>query len=50
VLSGLKKGEQVVTHGTLRVRPGQSIEIKAVDDGQQPIDVLLSATPGGSGG
>ena len=50
VLSGLEKGERVVTHGTLRVRPGQSIEIKAVDDGQQPIDVLLSATPGGSGG
>jgi len=49
VLSGLQKGEQVVTHGTLRVRPGQLIAIKAIDDGQQPIDVLLSATPGDSG-
>ena len=49
VLSGLEKGERVVTHGTMRARPGQSITIKAVDDGQQPIDALLSATPEVSG-
>lgn len=45
VVSGLKAGEQVITHGTLRVRPGQAVAIQAIDDGLQPLDVLLSGTP-----
>jgi membrane fusion protein (multidrug efflux system) len=45
VVSGLEAGEQVVTHGTLRVRPGQAVAIQAVDDGHQPLDVLLSGAP-----
>lgn len=45
VVSGLKPGEQVVTHGTLRVRPGQAVAIKAIDDGLEPLDVLLSGAP-----
>jgi membrane fusion protein (multidrug efflux system) len=45
ILSGLIEGEQVITHGALRVRPGQAVAIRAVDDGLEPLDVLLSATP-----
>jgi membrane fusion protein (multidrug efflux system) len=45
VVAGLKAGEQVITHGTLRVQPGQAVAIRAVDDGLEPLDVLLSATP-----
>ncbi len=45
VTTGLAIGEQVVTHGGLRVRPGQSVVIKAIDDGSKPIDVLLSGAP-----
>jgi membrane fusion protein, multidrug efflux system len=41
VLDGLAEGDLVVTHGTLRVRPGGAIAIKAVDDGTQPIEELL---------
>jgi len=41
VLSGLEIGEQIVTHGTLKVRPGMPIRIKAVDDGSQPIEALI---------
>jgi len=48
VVSGLKPGEQVITHGTLRVRPGQAVAIRAVDDGTQPLDVLLSGKPPGA--
>lgn len=47
VKSGLELGEQVITHGGLRVRPGQSVAIKAIDNGEQPIEVLLSGTPAG---
>ena len=41
VLSGLAVGERIVTHGTLKVRPGMPVRIKAVDDGSQPIEVLI---------
>ncbi|MGD8418648.1 MAG: efflux RND transporter periplasmic adaptor subunit [Pseudomonadales bacterium] len=41
VLSGLSEGEQVITHGTLKVRPGMEVRIKAVDDGSRPIAELI---------
>lgn len=41
ILSGLEVGEQIVTHGTLKVRPGMPVRIKAVDDGSQPIEALI---------
>ncbi len=41
VLSGLAVGEQIITHGTLKVRPGMPVRIKAVDDGSQPIEALI---------
>ncbi len=45
IVSGLEAGEQVITHGSLRVRPGQAVAIRAVDDGLEPLEVLLSGTP-----
>jgi len=41
VLSGLAVGEQIITHGTLKVRPGMTVRIKAVDDGTRPIEELI---------
>jgi len=49
VLQGLSEGERVVTHGTLRVRPGQAVEIRAVDDGSQPLAELIEARPKAAG-
>lgn len=41
VLGGLAEGELVITHGTLRVRPGQRVAIRAVDAGGEPLEQLL---------
>ena len=36
IVAGLSEGEKVVTHGTLTVRPGQQVTIKAVETSDQP--------------
>jgi membrane fusion protein (multidrug efflux system) len=41
VLEGLSAGEHVVTHGTLRARPGQAVTVMAVQAGDEPLDALL---------
>jgi len=43
VLAGLAAGERVISHGTLKVRPGQQVSIAAVDDGSTPYDQLLQS-------
>jgi membrane fusion protein (multidrug efflux system) len=43
VLDGLAAGERVISHGTLKVRPGQQVSIAAVDDGSTPYDQLLQS-------
>lgn len=43
VLTGLNDGEQVVVHGTLRVRPNSPVTIKAVEDDNQTLDQMLTA-------
>lgn len=43
VISGVSAGEQVVTHGTLRVRPGAELEITAVEDEDTPLNKMLRA-------
>lgn len=48
VAEGLVDGEQVVTHGHLRIRPGQTVTITAIDDGSSTLPELLRALPGGS--
>jgi membrane fusion protein (multidrug efflux system) len=54
-LQGLREGERVITHGTLRVRPGQKVEVRAVDDGDRSLAEMLNdgaqaggSSPGGS--
>lgn len=46
ITAGLQAGERVVTHGTLRARPGQPVTILAVDTGDQPLARLLSGAKG----
>lgn len=46
VLSGLQPGERVITHGGLKARPGETVTIKAVDDGSRGLAELLRGGPG----
>jgi membrane fusion protein (multidrug efflux system) len=47
VLAGLVPGDKVITDGTLKVRPGEAVAIRAVDDGARPLhDLLESQTQG----
>ena len=41
ILSGLTTGEYVVTHGNSKVRPGDSLDVLAVDDGSVDIATIL---------
>lgn len=45
ILEGLRAGEKVITHGTTRVRPGDQVEISAVDDGSVSLRELLQKMP-----
>jgi membrane fusion protein (multidrug efflux system) len=47
VLEGLAAGDQVMTHGHTRVRPGDAVTISAVDDGSRTLPELLQSLPGG---
>ncbi|MBX2834933.1 MAG: efflux RND transporter periplasmic adaptor subunit [Micavibrio sp.] len=42
ILSGVKIGDKVVTHGTLRVRPGAPLEITATEKSNEPLNQLLN--------
>ena len=41
ILSGLKEGQQVVTHGTLKVRDGSLISIRAIEKNNESLSELL---------
>ncbi len=41
ILSGLSDDEYVVTHGNSRVRPGDSLDVLAVDDGSVDIATII---------
>jgi membrane fusion protein (multidrug efflux system) len=41
ILTGLNAGEHVVTHGNSKVRPGDSLDVLAVDDGSVDIATIL---------
>lgn len=45
VLEGLDAGDKVITHGTLKARPGMQVRIAAVDDGSMPLAELLKSLP-----
>ena len=41
ILSGLNEGQQVVTHGTLKIRDGALISIRAVEKDNESLSELL---------
>jgi len=41
ILDGLSAGEQVVTHGNSKVRPGDVLDVLAVDDGSVDISSII---------
>ena len=41
ILSGLKQGDQVVTHGNDKIRPGDELDVLAVDDGSVNIANII---------
>mgnify|MGYP000523642116 CR=1 FL=1 len=43
IVEGLEAGELVITDGTLKVRAGSKVSIRAMDDGTTPIHELLEA-------
>jgi membrane fusion protein (multidrug efflux system) len=45
VVAGLASGELVITDGTLKVRHGSRVAIRAVDDGRTPVHELLNSRP-----
>jgi len=45
VTAGLDVDETIISHGTLKVRPGAPVRIHAVDDGSRPIAELLKPDP-----
>ena len=47
ILSGLSEGEQVITHGTMSVRPGEAVSVMAVQKQEQPLRDMLSQAAGG---
>lgn len=51
VIRGLAAGDLVVTHGTLKVRPGAPLVIKAIDDGSSTVaEMLQDDAPAANGG
>ena len=42
ILAGLSAGERVITHGADKARPGQPVQILAIDDGSRPLSELLA--------
>jgi len=47
VTAGLDIGETIISHGTLKVRPGSPVRIQAVDDGSRPLAELIKPDPDG---
>lgn len=49
VLSGLEEGDLVITQGTQRARPGQAVDVRAVDDGSKTLSEMLRGNTGKPG-
>ncbi|MEA1052936.1 efflux RND transporter periplasmic adaptor subunit [Lamprobacter modestohalophilus] len=49
ILAGLKLGERVITHGADKARPGQPVQVMAIDDGSRPLAELLAQPASNSG-
>lgn len=48
VIEGLQPGDSIVSQGTLKVRPGQPVNIIAIDDGSRTLAEILRAIPDSS--
>ena len=46
ILDGLEIGEQIITHGIIRVRPGSEVTIKTVEKDNEPLTEMLNAKKG----
>ena len=44
ILNGLAPGEKVITDGTLKVRPGQEVSVRALDDGRRALREILQSS------
>jgi membrane fusion protein (multidrug efflux system) len=49
ILAGLSPGERVITHGADKARPGQPVEVRAIDDGSRPLSELIAQPAESSG-
>ena len=45
VTDGLAAGERVITHGNDKAKPGEPVEVIAVDDGTRPLAELPAQKP-----
>ena len=41
IISGLREGQQIVTHGTLRLRNGAVVQVKAIEKQNESLTELL---------
>lgn len=44
VLSGLSEGEDIVVHGTIKIRPGQEVSVRSYKNNNEPLPELLRST------
>ena len=49
VRAGLQAGETIVSHGTMKMRPGAIVHIKAVDDGSRSVAEMIRSDDSTSG-
>ncbi|MEA3639088.1 MAG: efflux RND transporter periplasmic adaptor subunit [Lamprobacter sp.] len=42
IVTGLSPGERVITHGADKARPGQPVQVRAIDDGSRPLSELIA--------
>ncbi|MGH8496150.1 MAG: efflux RND transporter periplasmic adaptor subunit [Gammaproteobacteria bacterium] len=47
IVQGLEAGEMVITHGTMKARPGQTVQIQAIDDGTARLSDMIDGRPAG---
>jgi len=45
ILSGIENGDKVIVHGNDKVRAGQAVEIRAIDDGSRTLQEMLEQKP-----
>jgi membrane fusion protein (multidrug efflux system) len=49
VLDGLMEGERIVTEGSFKLQPGETVKVQAMEKGDNGLPELLSLQPNGKG-